>query len=93
MAAFTAPSLQQASARIIIFDEPTSGLDMKHMRQVSRLIRNIAAQGRSIVVITHDPEFAVAACDRNITIEHGKVSDTYDLDEDGAAKLTKTLIG
>ena len=77
---------------IIIFDEPTSGLDMRHMRQVARLIRELTAQGRTVAVVTHDPEFALLSCDRNITIAHGQVTDTYDLDEQGAARLAAALV-
>ena len=42
---------------ILIFDEPTSGLDYAHMLEVSRRLRELAAQGLCVVVITHDGEF------------------------------------
>lgn len=42
---------------LLIFDEPTSGLDYAHMLDVSRLLRELAAQGLCVVVITHDGEF------------------------------------
>jgi energy-coupling factor transport system ATP-binding protein len=77
---------------IIIFDEPTSGLDMGHMRQVAGLIRDLAAHRRTIVVITHDPEFTLAACDYNISIADGMVTDSYVLDKDGACRLANSLI-
>lgn len=41
---------------IIVFDEPSSGLDYTHMVSIARAIRELAAQNKVIVVITHDYE-------------------------------------
>ena len=49
---------------ILIFDEPTSGLDYARMVEVSGVIRNLARQGRIVLVVTHDQEFLQCACDR-----------------------------
>lgn len=49
---------------ILIFDEPTSGLDYARMAEVSGVIRNLARQGRIVLVVTHDQEFLQRACDR-----------------------------
>ena len=49
---------------ILIFDEPTSGLDYARMVEVSGVIRNLAQQGRIVLVVTHDQEFLQRACDR-----------------------------
>lgn len=46
-----------ASGRtIIVFDEPTSGLDFRHMKEVSKSLHTLADQGKTLLVITHDPE-------------------------------------
>lgn len=42
---------------ILLFDEPTSGLDYRHMLQVAGLFGKLRAQGKTIVVVTHDLEF------------------------------------
>ena len=39
---------------LIILDEPTSGLDRYHMEQVGELLRQLASQGKAILVVTHD---------------------------------------
>ena len=49
---------------IIYFDEPTSGLDYARMVEVSGVIRDLARQGRIVLVVTHDQEFLQQACDR-----------------------------
>ena len=58
---------------IIIFDEPTSGLDYRHMLKVSEQIKNLHNQGRSIFIISHDPELIAECCDYFIFIEKGQV--------------------
>lgn len=58
---------------IIIADEPTSGLDLGHMRQVAALLRGIADEGRTVVVVTHDPEFAALCADRTLRIIGGRI--------------------
>ena len=57
--------------RILIFDEPTSGLDYARMRSVAQVVREMAAQGRVVLVVTHDYEFAQCACDRALRLSEG----------------------
>ncbi|KAB8290942.1 ABC transporter ATP-binding protein [Bifidobacterium avesanii] len=81
-----------ASGRdIVIFDEPTSGLDMRHMREVAGLLRSLAASGRTVVVVTHDPEFALAAADGVLAIDRGRVTGSYAFDAAGARRLAAFL--
>lgn len=49
---------------LLVLDEPTSGLDRSHMEQVGALLQQLKAQGKTIVVITHDDELAADWCDR-----------------------------
>ncbi|KHD46335.1 ABC transporter ATP-binding protein [Streptococcus uberis] len=49
---------------ILIFDEPTSGLDLEHMIAVSRLLKQLKAKGKLIVLISHDEELLSDTCDR-----------------------------
>lgn len=67
-------------APILILDEPTSGLDGASMRQVSGMIRELAAQGKSILLITHDAECALSCCNRAIRLEGGRLTDDFTLD-------------
>lgn len=54
--------------RLIILDEPTSGLDLLHMTQVGNLLRNLAKQGKAVLVVTHDNELAAGWCDRILAL-------------------------
>lgn len=51
-------------AQLLFLDEPTSGLDGENMLMVSTIIRELAAEGRCVVVISHDYEFAVSTFDQ-----------------------------
>lgn len=62
---------------IVVFDEPTSGLDYKQMLAVSATLQNLAATGKTLLVITHDPEFILNCCDNVIRMEHGKIAEQY----------------
>jgi energy-coupling factor transport system ATP-binding protein len=73
--------------RVMAFDEPTSGLDYAHMAQTAGLLRELAASGVFVLVVTHDYELALAACDRVTEMEGGKVIAQYGLDAGGAARL------
>ncbi len=53
-----------ASGRqIVAFDEPTSGLGYGHMLQFAALLKHLAEQGRTVVVVTHDTELIETAAD------------------------------
>lgn len=54
--------------KILVFDEPTSGLDYANMRIVSSRIKKLAESGRVVIVVTHDKEFMLSACDRVLKI-------------------------
>ena len=53
---------------VLLFDEPTSGLDRYHMEQVGELLRQLASQGKAILVVTHDEELAAGWCDRIVNL-------------------------
>jgi putative ABC transport system ATP-binding protein len=59
--------------KIILADEPTGNLDAVNEEIVLRLLRELHQQGRTIVMVTHDPVVARLA-DRRIELHHGKVA-------------------
>ena len=57
---------------IILADEPTGQLDSKTKKEIAELFKAINAEGRTILVVTHDDELAKTA-DRIIRISDGKI--------------------
>src|SRR5262252_6589435 len=59
--------------KIVLADEPTGNLDEKNEEIVLRLLRELHQQGRTIVMVTHDPVVARLA-DRRIELHHGRIA-------------------
>ncbi|SMG26648.1 energy-coupling factor transport system ATP-binding protein [Fibrobacter sp. UWB13] len=76
---------------IVVFDEPTSGLDYRQMLAVSATLKKLATSGKTLLVITHDPEFILNSCQSVIRLEHGKIVEQYPLLGD-EKQLIKTMV-
>ena len=59
--------------KILIFDEPTSGLDYRHMLEVSDNLNRLKEMGKSLFLITHDPELIYKCCTYLLFIQGSKV--------------------
>ena len=59
--------------KIVLADEPTGNLDADNEHIVLRLLRELHQQGRTIVMVTHDPVVARLA-DRRVELHHGKIA-------------------
>ncbi len=69
--------------KIILADEPTGNLDAANEEIVLRLLRELHRQGRTIVMVTHDPVVARLA-DRRVELHHGRIttSETFAMADD-----------
>src|SRR5438874_3784724 len=69
--------------KIVLADEPTGNLDAVNEEIVLRLLRQLHQQGRTIVMVTHDPVVARLA-DRRIELHHGRIttSETFAMADD-----------
>ena len=59
--------------RILLFDEPTSALDPELVGSVLKVMRALRESGMTMVVVSHEMEFARAAADRVVFMDHGLV--------------------
>jgi polar amino acid transport system ATP-binding protein len=57
--------------KIMLFDEPTSALDPEMIGEVLDVMRNLAKEGMTMVVVTHEMGFAREVADRVIFMDHG----------------------
>jgi energy-coupling factor transporter ATP-binding protein EcfA2 len=58
---------------LVLADEPTGNLDAQNEEIVLRLLRDLHAAGRTIVMVTHDPTVATLA-DRRVDLHHGRIA-------------------
>ncbi len=65
------------SPRIVFADEPTGNLDTHTGEAILELFRSLSKEGRTIALVTHNPEIA-AVTPRRIEIRNGKISDHVD---------------
>src|SRR6058998_2722954 len=70
---------------LVVLDEPTVGLDPQASRDLRDRVRELKAQGRTVLLTTHYMEEADQLCDRVAIIDHGKI---VALDSPGALKRT-----
>lgn len=59
--------------RVILFDEPTSALDPELIGEVLEVMKMLAQEGRTMLVVTHEMGFAREVADRIIFMEHGVI--------------------
>lgn len=60
--------------KVMLFDEPTSALDPELKQEVLTVMRGLAREGMTMVVVTHEMAFARQVGTRLIFMEHGKIS-------------------
>ena len=58
---------------VLLFDEVTAALDPEMVREVLDVILNLAAQGNTMVIVTHEMQFARAVADRVVFLDEGKI--------------------
>ncbi|MBP9478732.1 MAG: amino acid ABC transporter ATP-binding protein [Sebaldella sp.] len=66
------------SPEVMLFDEPTSALDPEMVGEVLQVMKNLAKEGMTMVVVTHEMGFAKEVCDRVIFMADGEVVEEGD---------------
>ncbi len=67
--------------KLMLFDEPTSALDPEMIREVLDVMRDLAREGMTMVVVTHEMGFAREVCDRVVFIDEGRIVEEGTPDE------------
>ncbi len=61
--------------RLMLFDEATSALDPELVGEVLNVMRDLARDGMTKMIVTHEMQFAEDVADRNVFMDHGRIVD------------------
>ena len=66
---------------VMLFDEPTSALDPEMIKEVLDVMKDLGAQGMTMVVVTHEMNFARKVADRVIFLDGGEIVEVAESEE------------
>lgn len=81
------------NAEILIFDEPTAVLTPQEIDELMQIMRNLVAEGKSIILITHKLNEIKAVADRCTVIRRGKVIGVVDVATTTQAQMAAMMVG
>ena len=79
--------------RILIFDEPTAVLAPIELNELFEVLRQLRAEGRAIVFISHKLNEVLALCDRVTVLRRGRNAGSTGVSETDAADLARRMVG
>jgi polar amino acid transport system ATP-binding protein len=82
--------------RLMLFDEVTSALDPELVKEVLDVMRRLASEGMTMIVVTHEMGFAREVCDRMVFIDEGVIVEEgrpQDLVSDPRHERTRSFFG
>ncbi|MDO4330386.1 MAG: amino acid ABC transporter ATP-binding protein [Lachnospiraceae bacterium] len=59
--------------KVILFDEPTSALDPEMIQEVLKVIQDVAKEGKTMVIVSHEMNFIYDICDKVVFLENGNI--------------------
>lgn len=80
-------------AQVIILDEPTAVLTPQEVDELSAVIRRLAAQGKTILIITHKLREVMAVSDRVTIMRQGETVETLDTKSTTPAEIAHKMVG
>lgn len=66
------------SPEVMLFDEPTSALDPERVGEVLQVMKTLSSEGYTMIVVTHEMEFARAVSDQVVFLEKGRIIEKAD---------------
>ncbi|HHT48572.1 MAG TPA: ABC transporter ATP-binding protein [Firmicutes bacterium] len=80
-------------AEVLIFDEPTSVLTPQEINDLIGIMRNLAKEGKSIILITHKLKEIKAIADRCTVIRRGRVVGTVEVASTSEEEMARMMVG
>jgi ribose transport system ATP-binding protein len=81
------------SARLVIMDEPTSSLDEREVDILFEVIRQLKAEGISVIFVSHKLDELYAVCDRITIMRDGRTVRSANMAEIGKVELVSAMLG
>ncbi len=78
---------------ILIFDEPTAVLTPQEIHELMQIMKNLAAEGKSILFITHKLNEIMEVCDRCSVLRKGRYIGTVDIKGTTKEELSRMMVG
>ncbi len=78
---------------ILIFDEPTAVLTPQEIEELMQVMKNLAAEGKSILFISHKLNEIMAVADRCTVLRKGKYVGTVNIADTSKAELSRMMVG
>lgn len=81
------------NCKVLILDEPTSSLDDHEVENLFNVMRQLKADGKGIIFVTHFLEQVYAVCDRITVLRNGELQGEFPIAELPRVKLVATMLG
>jgi len=59
--------------KVLLLDEPTTGQDYELLGELIAIVRKVSMIGKTVIIVTHDSDFALSVADRVTILNHGKI--------------------
>jgi ribose transport system ATP-binding protein len=76
-----------SGAKVLVLDEPTRGVDVGARQEIYQIIRELAAEGVAIVIVSSDLPEILSICERVIVMHEGRITGTLKASELSEAKV------
>ena len=80
-------------AKILIFDEPTAVLTPQEINELMKVIKNLVAEDKSVIIITHKLDEIKAVADKCSVLRKGVYIGTVDVNETSKGELAEMMVG
>lgn len=77
----------EAKSNLIIFDEPTKGIDVGAKSEIYSIMRNLAEEGKGIIMVSSELPELLGVCDRIIVFRDGVINTTFTSEEATEEKI------
>ncbi len=76
-----------SEAKVLVLDEPTRGVDVGARQEIYQIIKELAAEGMAVVIVSSDLQEVLSICERVIVMHEGRITGTLKSSELSEAKI------